>query len=476
MYSFLISLAILIVGYFTYGLFIEKLVRPNPKAKTVAMEKCDGVDYVPMPAWKIFFIQFLNIAGIGPIFGAIMGAKYGVAAYPWIVFGTLLAGAMHDYVAGMISLRNSGESLPESIGRYLGTTTRNVMAVITLVLLILVGVIFVSSPAGLLANLSQDSAEWMSTNFWACIIFLYYFIVTLVPIDKIIGRVYPIFAIGLILMVISVFIMLFIHGWSLPEFTDPIPDHPDGTPIFPMMFISIACGAISGFHSTQSPMMARCMKNEKLGRPIFYGAMVLEGIVALVWAAAAIWFFSENGTGESNAAIVVNTITTDWLGTLGAVLAMVAVVFAPITTGDTALRSARLIVADMFKISQKKLRSRVLVSVAIFLVTIGLLLISVNNPKGFDIVWRYFSWCNQLIALFTLWMLTVYFVKERKNYFVALIPALFMCSVIVSYLVVAPEALSLSQEWGYIIGGSSSAIALALFIVWLRGERTSRLR
>lgn len=473
MYSFLGSIIALIVGYFLYGAFVEKLVRPDAKAKTVAVTKNDGVDYVPMPAWKVFFIQFLNIAGLGPIFGAIMGAKFGVAAYPWIVFGTIFAGAMHDFVSGMISLKNGGESLPESIGRYLGTTTRNVMGIITLVLLILVGVVFVSGPAGLLANISEGANPFFDINFWIIAIFAYYFIVTLVPVDKVIGKVYPVFAIGLILMVVAVFVMLFVHGWELPEFTDPIPAHPDGLPIFPIMFVSIACGAISGFHTTQSPMMARCIKNEKYGRPIFYGSMVLEGVVALVWAAAAIWFFTENGAGEKNAAVIVDSITKNWLGTLGAVLAMVAVVFAPITTGDTALRSARLIVADMFKISQKKLSSRFLVSTAIFAITIATLLVAVNNPKGFDAIWRYFSWCNQLIALFVLWMITVYFVREKRNYYVALIPALFMSSVIASYLFVAPEGLALEPIYGYIVGGAASVISLILFVIWLKKERRS---
>lgn len=466
MYSFLISLGVLIAGYFLYGAFVERLLKPDPKRVTVAIEKNDGVDFVPMPAWKLFLIQFLNIAGLGPIFGAIMGAKFGVAAYIWIVVGTIFAGAMHDYVSGMISLRNGGESLPESIGRYLGANTRKVMLVISIFLLILVGAVFVSGPATILAGMCADGAPWASVNFWVAVIFIYYFTVTLLPVDKVIGKVYPIFAVVLLVMVFAVFAMLFVYGWDLPEFTDGIEPHPDGVAIFPIMFVSIACGAISGFHSTQSPMMARCMRSEKLARPIFYGAMVLEGIVALIWAAVAIHFFGENGMGESNAAVVVNKITSSWLGSVGAILALLGVVFAPITSSDTALRSARLIVGDMLKINQKKIVNRLLVSIAIFAATAGLLIFALTDADSFNVIWRYLGWCNQLIAIFTLWMITVYFVREGQNYYVSLVPTLFMTAVISSYLFVAPEGLALSPIYGYVVGGISAIIALILFSLW----------
>ncbi len=471
MYSFLICLVVLVVGYFIYGRIVEKIVAPDSSKVTVAVEKNDGVDFIPMKSWRLFLIQFLNIAGLGPIFGAIMGAKFGVASYVWIVLGSIFAGAMHDYVAGMISLRNGGESLPESIGRYLGGSARGVMRVITLILLILVGVIFVSGPADILSEMTIGAAEWADKAFWIIVIFSYYFLVTLVPVDKVIGKVYPIFAGALLFMVCAIFVMLFKYGWGLPEFTDTIPAHPDGIPIFPIMFVSIACGAISGFHATQSPMMARCMKNEKTGRPIFYGAMIVEGIVALVWAAAAICFFGENGMGESSAAKIVDIITKHWLGTFGAILAMLGAVFAPITSGDTALRSARLIVGEVFNIDQSKAVKRLLTSAAIFAIALGVLIYSLEYSSSFNIMWRYFGVTNQALALMTLWMITVYLVREKKNYIISLIPALFMTSVVFSYIFVAPECLNLDAMVGYIVGGVVSIISLILFILWLKKEK-----
>ncbi len=467
MYSFLLSFALLIIGYIVYGKYIEKLMAPDATRKTVAVEKADGVDYVPLPAWKIFMIQFLNIAGLGPIFGAIMGAKFGVASYIWIVLGTIFAGAVHDYISGMISLRNGGESLPESVGRYLGLTVQQVMRLFTVVLLILVGVVFVAGPAGLLTKMTADYHPIFHVNFWIALVFIYCIVATLLPIDKIIGRVYPIFSIALLFMAAGIFIMLLIKGWgALPEFHHPMAPHPAGLPIFPMMFVSIACGAISGFHASQSPMMARCMTNEKLGRPIFYGAMVTEGLVALIWAAAATYFFHDKGFGEANAAVVVDSITRNWLGSFGAVLAMLGVIFAPITSGDTALRSARLIVADVLKYPQKSMVSRLVISIPIFAITVSILVYSLSDAEGFNIIWRYFAWANQFLATITLWMITVYLVQERKNFYVSLLPALFMTGVTSSYILVAPEGLGLDLHVGYMV---SSVITLALliyFIVW----------
>ncbi|MFI3304289.1 MAG: carbon starvation CstA family protein [Rikenellaceae bacterium] len=469
MISFLIALAILVFGYLIYGAYIERLVKPDAAKTTVALERADGVDYVPLPAWKIFMIQFLNIAGLGPIFGAIMGAKFGIASYLWIVLGTIFAGAVHDYVSGMISLRSGGESLPESIGRYLGVTAKQVMCGFTIVLLVLVGAVFVAGPAGLLANLSAEMNLTMDVNFWIIAIFLYYIVATLLPIDKIIGRVYPLFAIALLFMAAGVLSVLLFKGWGvLPEITAPAAPHPDGLPIFPMMFISIACGAISGFHASQSPMMARCMTNEKQGRPIFYGAMVVEGVVALIWAAAATYFFHENGYGESNAAVVVDKITRDWLGTAGAVLAMLGVIFAPITSGDTALRSARLIIADIFNWEQKSVKSRLMISIPLFLVTVSILIYSLKDADGFNIIWRYFAWTNQLLATFTLWMITVYFVGEKKNFYVSLIPALFMSGVTSCYIIVAGEGFGLPMMYGYIVSAAVVTTLLVRFILFMR--------
>ncbi len=472
MISFLTSFALLILGYILYGGLMERIIKPNGAAETVAVRKADGVDYVPMPAWRIFMIQFLNIAGLGPIFGAIMGAKFGVASYIWIVVGTIFAGAMHDYIAGMISLRNDGESLPESVSRYLGKSTGQVMRAFTVLLLVLVGVVFVAGPSGLLASLTKDLSPFLNVNFWIILVFVYYVIATMMPIDKIIGRVYPIFSIALLFMAAGVFVMLLIKGGDvLPEFTDPIAPHPAGLPIFPMMFISIACGAISGFHASQSPMMARCMKSEKLGRPIFYGAMVAEGIVALIWAAAATYFFHENGFGESNAAVVVNTITRDWLGSVGAVLAMLGVVFAPITSGDTALRSARLIVADFLGIEQKSIKSRLLISVPIFASAIVILIYSLADADGFNVIWRYFAWANQLLSVFTLWMITVYLVESGKNYIISLIPALFMTAVTTNYIFLAKEAFHTSATVANVITLVVLVVSVVRFIIYMRGRK-----
>ncbi len=470
MYSFLLSFAVLVVGYLVYGAYIERMMKPDPNVKTVAITKEDGVDFVPLPTWKIFMIQFLNIAGVGPIFGAIMGAKFGVASYIWIVLGTIFAGAVHDYIAGMISLRNGGESLPDSVSRYLGASTGQVMRLFIVLLLVLVGVVFVASPADLLTNLTVEVNPFFNKTFWIVLIFLYYIIATLMPIDKIIGRVYPLFAIALLFMAAGVFVMLFFNGSALPEFTDPMVEHPAGLPIFPMMFISIACGAISGFHASQSPMMARCMTNEKHGRPIFYGAMVAEGIVALIWAAAATVFFHENGFGEASPAVVVNTITKDWLGTVGAVLAMLGVVFAPITSGDTALRSARLIVADVLKFEQKSIARRLMISIPIFCVTIAILIYSLEDAEGFNVIWRYFAWSNQMLAVFTLWTITVYLAGKSKNFYVSFIPAIFMTAVTVCYIVTAKEAFAQPMMVGYCVAAVAVLFSIVRFTLWYRSN------
>ena len=471
MVTFTIALLLLIVGYVVYGGFVNRIFAPDAKRTTPAVAMNDGVDYMPMPTWKIFMIQFLNIAGLGPIFGAIMGAQFGTASYLWIVIGTLLAGAVHDFFAGCLSIRNGGANLPELIGKYLGTSAKTVMNVLSIVLMVLVGAVFVSGPAELLAGMTPAA---LNVNFWIVVIFLYYILATLLPIDKIIGRIYPLFAIALLFMAVGVLVMLYVKHPALPEMWNGFGTKYDKSPIFPMMFVSIACGAISGFHATQSPLMARCMTSEKHCRPIFYGAMVTEGIVALIWAAAATWFFGEHGTVDAATGIpysgakVATMISREWLGTIGGIVAILGIVAAPITSGDTALRSARLIIADFLHMEQKSIRRRLLICIPLFLITAGTLVYSLTDADGFKIIWRYFAWCNQTLSVFTLWAITVYLVREKKPYVITLIPALFMTCVSVTYICIAPEGFQLPSALSYTIGAAAVLAALVWFVVWMR--------
>lgn len=470
MITFLVCLAVLVIGYFVYGKYVERVFKPDFNRKTPAIELQDGVDYIPMPTWKILMIQFLNIAGLGPIFGAIMGAKFGPASYIWIVFGSIFAGAVHDYFSGVLSLRNNGASLPELIGKYLGNGAKQTMRVFTILLMVLVGAVFVSGPSGLLAKLTPESLD---ATFWAIVVFIYYILATLLPVDKIIGKVYPVFAIAILFMALGMLVMLIVKSPVLPEITSLSSlknTSPDNNPIFPMMFVSIACGAISGFHATQSPMMARCLKTEKHARPVFYGAMIIEGIVALIWAAVASAFFYENGMEENNAAVIVDSVTKEWLGIAGAFLALLGVIFAPITSGDTAFRSARLIVADILKIDQKKISKRLLISIPLFIASF--LILQIN----FDILWRYFAWCNQTLAVFTLWAITIYLTKHKSNYLITLIPALFMTMVCISYIFIAPEGLHLNANISYIAGAVATLISLILYIIWRKNTNFASKR
>ena len=470
MITFTFALIALVVGYVIYGSYVNRIFAPDDR-KTPAVTKADGVDYMPLPTWKIFMIQFLNIAGLGPIFGAIMGAQFGTASYLWIVLGTIFAGAVHDFFSGTLSIRNGGESLPEIIGRYLGPNTKKVTGVFTLILMILVAAVFVSGPAELIAGMTPDS---LNAPFWIVIIFLYYILATLLPVDKIIGKIYPLFAFALLFMAAGILVMLYVKSPDLPEIWNGFGTKYEKNPIFPMMFISIACGAISGFHATQSPLMARCITSEKHCRPIFYGAMVAEGAVALIWAAAATYFFQENGiidqiTGKAfSGAAVATRISKEWLGSLGGILAILGIVAAPITSGDTALRSARLIAADFLRIDQRPIGKRLLICIPIFLLTVGVLIFSLSNAEGFKIIWRYFAWCNQTLSVFTLWAITVYLVQIRKNHYISLLPALLMTLVCSTYICIAPEGLCLPQGVSYAIGGICTLTALIWFIVWYR--------
>jgi carbon starvation protein CstA len=461
-----------------YGRLTEKIFGIEPQRPTPAYTKEDGIDYMPLKPWRIFMIQFLNIAGLGPIFGAIMGAKFGPSSYLWIVFGSIFAGAVHDYISGMISLRMGGASLPEIHGKYLGNSVKQFMRVFMVLLMMLVGVVFIIGPAGLLANLTPD---YLSTTFWIGVIILYYLLATLLPIDKIIGNIYPFFGFCILFMAFGILLSIFIYQPALPELWQGLENrHPQAStnPIFPMMFISIACGAISGFHATQSPLMARCMTHEKYGRPVFFGAMIFEGIVALIWAAAATYFFFDTAEGKSlfatgtNAAVIINSIARDWMGTLGAVLVVLGVIFAPITTGDTAFRSARLIIADFLHFDQKPVMKRLAIAVPLFIAAFFILLYSLYDAGGFETIWRYFAWANQTLAVFTLWSITVYLSLKKKPYLFTLLPALFMTLVCSTFVFAQKEGFfGLAPTLSYVSGGIVTLASLVGFIVWKRKTR-----
>ena len=486
MITFTLSLVALILGYIFYGRFVERVFGPDDRV-TPAVAKADGLDYIVLPRRKIFMIQFLNIAGTGPIFGAIMGAKFGPAAYLWIVFGCIFAGAVHDYMSGMLSMRHDGAGLPEMIGHYLGKTTKNVMLVLTVLLLIIVGAVFVYSPAEILHSIGGD------TLMWIIVIFCYYFIATMLPIDKIIGKIYPLFAIALLFATGSLMVWLYLHWPTLPElwshcYNMGAATEPDKWTdnIFPALFITIACGAISGAHATQSPLMARCMKSEKIGRPVFYGAMITEGIVALIWATVSAWFFYgspspgyeliQNATAgfHTSAPVVVNLVCNDWLGVAGAILAMLGVVAASITTGDTSLRSARLIIAEWLKLDQHPIPKRLIICIPLFTCSLALLIWQIGNPDSFNTIWQYFGWCNQTLSVFTLWTITVYLVRQKKAFWITLIPALFMTTVCTTYIFISKQMLHLSESVGYPLGIVCLVVASLWFAVWYRKEKSQR--
>jgi carbon starvation protein CstA len=482
MITFLVSLVALVLGYFLYGRFVERVFGPDGNRLTPAVAKADGVDFVVLPSWKIFMIQFLNIAGTGPIFGAIMGAKFGPAAYLWIVFGCIFAGATHDYLSGMLSIRHGGANLPEIIGHYLGNATKQVMLVFSVFLLMMVGVVFVFSPAKILGDMWEPqffTDQFGQYAFWIGVIFLYYIIATMLPIDKIIGKIYPLFAFSLLFMASALMVMLFVKQPDIPELWEGVSgDLLTPKSIFPCLFITIACGAISGFHATQSPLMARCVKNEKMGRPIFYGAMITEGIVALIWATVAMYFFYDQPTpgylaiegaeaAVGDAPSVVNIICRDWLGMLGGILALLGVVAAPITSGDTAFRSGRLIIADFLKMSQRTIRQRLTICIPMFIAAIALLVWQMADRDGFNVIWSWFGWSNQTLSVFTLWAITVYFVRQKKAFWITLIPALFMTTVCTSFLF-SEQVFSLQGEAAWLVAAAAFVVALAWFTLWYR--------
>lgn len=467
MITFISSIVLLIAGYFIYGRISEKVFGMDKNRPTPVQVNPDGVDYVPLPWWKIFLIQFLNIAGLGPIFGAVMGIMFGQAAFLWIVFGTIFAGGVHDYMSGMMSVRMNGASQPEIVGTQLGSAVKQFMRAFSLILMILVGAVFVSGPAGLLAGMTPG---YINATWWAAIVFAYYILATLLPIDKLIGRIYPVFGFALLFMAVGILVAIIVNNAPVPEITEGLQNlHPKNLPIFPIMFVSIACGAISGFHATQSPLMARCLQNEKYGRRIFYGSMVAEGIVALIWAAAASSFFgSIQGLQEfvaglapnvNKPAVVVDLISKNWLGTFGGMLALLGVIAAPLTSGDTALRSARLIVADFLKMDQKKMSKRLLISVPIFILTFLIL------QMDFDVLWRYFAWCNQTLSVFTLWAITIYLYRNNRFYWISAIPAIWMTGVTSTYILIAPEGFGLPTMYAYAGGAIITLSVVLIFLI-----------
>jgi carbon starvation protein CstA len=475
MITLLLSIFILVAGYFFYGRFVERRFAVDANSVTPAVAINDGVDFIPMPVWKIFIIQFLNIAGLGPIFGAILGAAFGPMAYIWIVVGCIFMGATHDYFSGMLSLRNNGASLPELVGKYLGKNIKVFLRFFTLILLILVGVAFVSGPAKLLSGLTSGGL-----SMWLYIIFGYYIVATLFPVDKIIGKIYPIFGAVLLIMAFMILVVMLgkgingsihIHELGLSDFKN-FHRNPEANFLYPMMFILISCGAISGFHATQSPMMARCLTNEKQARFAFYGAMIAEGIVTMIWATAAMNYFGNvdglnytltNPTHDP--AWIVNEICNSWLGKVGAVIAIVGVVACPITTGDTAYRSARLTIADALNISQKSIKNRILVSLPLF--ALGFVLTFFLSSQ-FGTLWKFVGISNQILAAITLWTIAMYFAIKKQNHLIVSIPAFILTAICVTYILIAPikaGGMSLSPNIAY-IGGLIAAILISALWYW----------
>ncbi|MTI46685.1 carbon starvation CstA family protein [Sporosalibacterium faouarense] len=468
MYSFIISIIVLILGYFIYGAFVEKVFKIDENRPTPAVAMEDGVDFIPLSWKRIFLIQFLNIAGLGPIFGAIMGALFGPAAFLWIVFGSIFAGGVHDFFSGMLSVRHEGKSISEIVGIYLGKNARTIMRVFSVVLLILVGTVFMTGPATLLSSLNLGGLS--NVSVWLAIIIVYYFLATILPVDKVIGKVYPLFGAALLIMAVGIGSMLIIKGYNIPE-VSLTNFHPGGLTMWPMLFVTIACGAISGFHATQSPMMARCIKSEKYGRKVFYGSMIAEGIIALIWAAAAMTFFDGGIVGlnsaiaEGGAGGVVNSISSSLLGTVGGVLAMLGVIAAPITSGDTAFRSARLAIADAIGFNQKKTMNRLTLAIPLFV--IGFLLTRID----FGIIWRYFAWSNQTLAMIVLWAAAAYLIINKKLHWIASIPATFMTAVSVTYILQADEGFRLSTSISYPVGIIVAVAAIVIFLMKFRNVK-----
>lgn len=463
MISFIVALAVLFIGYVTYGRVTDKVFGPDDRS-TPAIEINDGVDCVPIKTWKALLIQLLNIAGTGPIFGALMGACFGPVVFLWIVFGSILGGAVHDYMCGMISERNKGASIAELSGIYLGKPALYVMRVFSILLLLLTGTVFVTSPAALISKLFPIR---LGNTFWIVVILIYYILATLLPIDKVIGKLYPVFGVILIVMALSIAGgIIFLPQYQIPEVTLRNLN-PEGLPVWPFMFITVACGAISGFHATQSPMMSKCIMSEKDGRKVFYGAMIIESVIALIWAAAGVAFYGsthmlQDALTTSGQSGVVYEISEKMLGSVGGMLAIIGVVVCPITSGDTAFRSARLILAEWTKLDQKKIKFRLLITLPLLAAS------AVLTQLDFNVLWRYFSWSNQTLAMIALWVATSYLVKNHKNKIASLItaiPATFMSAVSVTYILMAKEGFKLSSNVSYPAGIAAAAVLFVIYVI-----------
>ncbi len=465
MISLILALVVLLVGFAVYGKVVERVFGPDDR-QTPAIAINDGVDCVPMKPWKAFLVQLLNIAGTGPIFGALMGACFGPVVFLWIVFGSILGGAVHDYMSGMISCRHGGDSIAELSGAYLGSAAKWIMRVFSIVLLTLTGTVFVNSPAALIARLTPAV---LNEKFWIVVILVYYVLATLLPIDKLIGKLYPIFGVILIVMAVSVLGGIFFGGYRIPEVT-LTNLHPQGLPVWPFMFVTVACGAISGFHATQSPMIAKCITSEKQGRSIFYGAMIAESVIALIWAAAGVAFYGatdvlNNAISTLGQSGTVYEISTTMLGVVGGALAVVGVVVCPITSGDTAFRSARLILAEITHLDQKKIKNRLIITLP--LLAVG----AVLTQLDFNVLWRYFSWSNQTLAMISLWVATAYLVKEGRRPLTSLLtalPAAFMSAVSMTYILMASEGFGLSQGIAYPVGAVFAVAMFGVYMVLMR--------
>jgi carbon starvation protein CstA len=469
MITFFSSIVLLVVAYFTYGKFIEKTFGPTDARKTPAYANADGIDYVPMNKQKNALIQLLNIAGTGPIFGPIMGALFGPVAFLWIVFGAIFAGAVHDYLTGMISIRNKGAHIPELAGKFLGNVSKHIVNIFALLLLLLVGTVFVTTPASLLSLLFNGKvALWIIIT----VIFIYYFLSTVLPIDKIIGRLYPYFGAVLLVGTVGVGGALLLSDYTIPELT-LTNLHPDNLPIFPILFFTITCGALSGFHATQSPIISRTVEKESQGRYVFYGMMITEAVIAMIWAAAAMSMldgqtlseFIKTGTPSS----VVNEVSMTLLGAVGGTIAVLGAVVLPITSGDTAFRAARSIIADYLKIDQKKIAKRLMIAVPLFALSVLL------TQIDFNILWRYFSWANQATAATALWIATMYLFIKGKNYFVSLVPALFITYMVFVYILNQKIGFNLDLKLSFIVGIVLTAILAVMFFVKAKKNKANKI-